>query len=172
MIRQQRARAVAFLRSVVLLVVLVVGVPWALIAASRSRFGGAAPLHGVSSPTDWRFAEIEQALTDRLTDQTIADVVIRVSLIVDWVAVIVVVFTVVSEVAHMLRHDGLPMPDLRGLGVPQSLARVIATGLLVIAPMFASPSRATARDSAQLRPDQRAVATSVSESGQFGDLAD
>ena len=44
------SRVVAFLRSLVLVGIFVVGVPWALMAAAEARFGGRAPLHGVASP--------------------------------------------------------------------------------------------------------------------------
>ena len=94
---------------------LAAGVPWALTAAARARFGGGAPLHGVPAPADWEASRIRAALSDRLTDDTIADVVIRISLMVLWAAVIVVVATVIAEAAHMVRHDGLPMPGIRGL---------------------------------------------------------
>ena len=82
MTRRSGSGAAAFFRSLALLGVVLVGIPWMLIAAARSRFGGGAPLHGVPSPADWSAGEIEQALTDRLTDQMIADVVILCSLIV------------------------------------------------------------------------------------------
>jgi hypothetical protein len=172
MIRQTGSRLFAFLRAMILLALAVVGIPVLLVSASRARFGGGAPLHGVASPTDWQFDRVEQALTDRLTDQTIADVVIRSSLIVAWIALGVLVLTVMTEVVHMLRHQGLAMPDIRGFGVPQSIARLIATGLLVVVPGFASPTRAAARDGVQLVPyrqvtptlevsDAHAAATSV-----------
>ena len=147
----------AFLRSLALLAVVLVGAPIALIAAARSRFDGGAPFHGVPSPTDWEFARIRAALTDRLTDQTIADVVIRLSLTVVWIAVAVMVVTIVAELIHMLRHDGLAMPDIRGLGLPQSAARFIAAGLLVVVPMISGPGRAVARDGAELIPTARAA---------------
>ena len=54
--------------------------------------------------------------------------------------------TIVAELIHMLRHDGLAMPDIRGLGLPQSAARFIAAGLLVVVPMISGPGRAVARD--------------------------
>ena len=148
-----------------LLALAVVVVPGSLIAASRARFGGAAPLHGVPSPTDWQFDRIQQALTDRLTEHTIADIVIRLSLIVAWIAVVVVALTVVTETVHMVRHRGLSMPDIRGLGVPQSLARVIAAGLLVVVPAVSSPGRAIARDGVQLLPLQSASSTIEADAG-------
>ena len=151
------SRGVRFVSSLALFGVCAVGVPWGLTIAARARFDGASPLHGVPAPRDWERARIRQALTDQLTEDTIADVVVRACLLVAWAAVIVLVVTVVAEAAHMIRHGGLPMPDVRGLGAPQSLARVIAAGFLVVVPMLTSPSRATARDGFTL--EARAPAT-------------
>ena len=140
------AGVTAFVRSLVLLGALAVGVPWLLLAAARARFGGGMPLHGVAAPSEWSRDRVWSALTDRLTDQTVADIVIRIALLVAWAAVIVLVLTVVAELVHMIRHDGLPMPELRGLGWSQSAARVIAAGLLVVIPIVGSPSKTIARD--------------------------
>ena len=158
MIRQPSSKLGALLRSLALLALLVFGVPTLLIVAALERFGGGAPLHGVASPVDWDADRIKSALTDRLTDHTVADVVIRLSLMIAWVAVVVLVITVIAEVVHMLRHDGMALPHIRGLGLPQSVARVIATGLLVVVPMFGSPPRAVARDGGLLVPQRRSTA--------------
>ncbi len=161
MMQRGGSKAAAFARSVLLLGLVVVGVPGALMAAASARFGGRAPMHGVPSPADWEAGRIRDALTDRLTDQTLADVVIRVALLVGWAAVVVLTVTVVAEAVHMIRHDGLPMPEIRGFGMSQSVARVIAAGLLVVVPMFATPTRAVARDGAQLVRQPRAAAASI-----------
>ncbi|MFW2335009.1 hypothetical protein, partial [Ilumatobacter sp.] len=150
-------RLLVFARSLILLGVVAVGVPALLVYAARERFGGASPLHGVASPVEWDGGRIRSALTDRLTDDTIADIVIRLSLIVAWVAVGVLVLSVIAEVVHMLRHDGLAMPDVRGLGPSQRTARMIASGLLVIVPLFTSPTTAVGRES-PLVPDPVAAA--------------
>ena len=151
-------RLLLFARSLGLLALLVVGLPWALVLAARERFGGAAPFHGVPSPADWSLDRVRTALTERLTEQTIADIVIRLALVVAWVGVFVIVVTVVAEVVHMVRHDGLAMPDIRGFGVTQRTARVIASGLLVVVPLFTSPSIAIANDAATHQP-ARSVAS-------------
>ncbi len=154
--------AAAFARSIALLALLVIGLPWLLVVATRERFGGALPLHGVPGPAAWELDRIRGALADRLTDDTIADVVIRIALVVAWVAITVVVATVVAEVAHMVRHHGLPMPDVRGLGPAQSIARVIAAGLLIIAPILTSPG-ASARDGTVLVSLDRAVSATTAD---------
>lgn len=144
------ARVARFARSVVLLLACVVGVPWALTIAARARFDGPTPWHGVSAPGRWTWGGARRALTEQLTEDTIADVVIRSCLAIAWAAVVVLVVTVVAEVSHMVRHDGLPRPDVRGLWGPQTVARVIAAGLLVVLPALASPSRAIAREGVPL----------------------
>ncbi len=147
-----------FARAVGLLALLAVGLPMALVFAARERFGGGAPFHGVPAPADWSATRIRTALTERLTEQTIADIVIRLALVVAWIGVVVIVVTVVAEVVHMVRHDGLAMPDIRGFGFTQRTARVIASGLLVIVPLLTSPASAIANDSATRLPE-RSVAS-------------
>ena len=156
MIRQAGSRLVVFVRSLTIVILLVVGIPVVLIGAARARFGGGAPWHGVPSPADWEADRITSALTDRLTEHTVADIVIRSSLIIAWAAVVVLVFTIIAETVHMLRHDGLAMPDIRGLGLSQSVARAIAAGLLVVVPIFSTPSPALGGEARQLVPEQRA----------------
>jgi hypothetical protein len=143
-------KVMTFVRSVLLLAVFVVAVPWALTAAATVRFDGRTPWFGVASPADWRWDRVQAALTDRLTEATIADLVIRVSLGVAWIAFATIVVTVFAELAHMARHQGLPLPDIRGFALPQRFARVIAAGLLVAIPMVGSTSRAVASDTATL----------------------
>lgn len=168
--RPASAQALSLARSVSFLCVLVVGVPWALLVAARARFGGGAPWRGVPSPANWDIVRIRSALTNRLTDDMIADVVVRLSLVAVWTALIVFVVTLVAEVAHMIRHDGLSMPGIRGLGFTQRTARVIAAGLLVLTPLLSS-SRAVANSGAGLLVLQRAStplaveATGVSPAG-------
>lgn len=146
----------AFVRSLALLVAFVVVLPWLLIAAAHARFDGPAPWSSMPGPSSWD--AVGSALTDRLSETTIADVVIRIGLMIAWVAIGVVLVTVVLEVVHMVRHAGLPMPDVRGLALTQHMARVIATGLLVVVPMLSSPSKAIAQDSPLLAPNDRPTA--------------
>lgn len=155
------SRVFQFTRSIVVLAALAVGVPAALVWAARERFGGAMPFHGVPSPADWELDRIVDGLTDRLTEQTVADIVIRTSLAIAWVALAVFLLTVVAEAVHMLRHGGLHLPDVRGLGLGQPAARALAAGLLVLLPMFASPARVIARGDTTLTPMPRAAAAHV-----------
>jgi LysM domain len=155
------SRIAQFLRSLAVLAALAVGAPMALLRAARSRFGGGSPVAGVPSPADWEWGRIRSALTDRLTEDTIADIVIRTALVVAWVALAVFLVTVVAEAVHMVRHAGLHLPDVRGLGITQQAARVVAAGLLVLLPMFATPNRAVARGDTTLTPLARPAATHV-----------
>lgn len=165
------SRVFQFARSIVVLAALAVGVPAALMWAARERFGGALPFHGVPSPADWQLDRIVDGLTDRLTEQTVADIVIRTSLAIAWVALAVFLLTVVAEAAHMLRHGGLHLPDVRGLGLGQPAARALAAGLLVILPMFASPARVIAHGDTTLTPMPRAAAAHVAPHVDASDRA-
>ncbi len=140
--RETGGRAVAFLRSVVLLALLLVGVPAALIAIATIRFGGGSPLHGLPPPGEW--SDVGGTLTERIPESTIADIVVRLGLSVGWIAVFALAGTVGVEAAHMVRHGGLAMPDVRGLGLIQRTARVIAGGLLVVVPLVTKPTPAVA----------------------------
>ncbi len=148
----------SFLRALVLLVLVAVVVPWLLIWAANRRFGGPAPWSAMPPVGDWSASTIGDALTERLSESTIADIVIRSSLTVVWLAVIVLLVTVVAELVHMVRHAGIAMPRVRGLGPSQDLARIIAAGLLVVVPMLSS-STAIADDSPLRLPEGRAPAT-------------
>ena len=57
----------------------------------------------------------------------------------------------------MVRHRGVSLPDIRGLGMPQTVARVIAAGLLVAVPLVSSPQRTIARDGLVRAPDPVSV---------------
>lgn len=129
----ERSHAVGrALVSLALLTGAAVGAPWILVRVSTWRFGGPAPWSGVEPPTTWSLDRVGEALSSRLTESLIADLVVRVSLTVVWMAVVVLVVTVVLEVIHQVRHDGIGLPSVRGLGWGQPLARYIATGLLVV----------------------------------------
>ncbi len=110
---------------------VVAGVPFVLVRVSTARFGSANPLGGVSS---WDPGAIGDALRTPLGDDTVVDVLLRLCLCVVWVAVAVIVVNTVVEVVHQVRHRGMPMPSMRGLGWSQGVARFIAVGLLIVIP--------------------------------------
>ena len=67
-------------------------------------------------------------MTDRLTESVIVDVIVRVALVAIWVAVAVILVTIVAETVHMVRHGGMALPSVRGLGWSQRIARFVAAG--------------------------------------------
>jgi hypothetical protein len=125
-----------FAASVGALIVVGIGVPIGLAAASRSRFGSANPLAGADPPWTWGSDAVGDALSRPLADDTVIDGIIRTSLCVVWLAVAVIIVTTVVEVVHALRHHGLAVPDVRGMGWAQSIARFIAVGLVAVLPMM------------------------------------
>ena len=149
-----------------MLIVGVAGVivPLALMWTSRWRFGGASPLHGVTQPGGWSADGLRSSLSDPVTDRMLADIAIRLALLVAWAAAAMFVLTVVAEAAHMVRHGGHHLPDMRGRDWSQRSARAVAAGLLVLLPLLSHGSTAIARtgDAALLvRPSTVAVIAPV-----------
>lgn len=137
-------RAFAFVRSVLVVIAAGVVVPVALTAASQWRFGGSSPFHGMSGPHGWSAGGLRSLLAAPLTDRTLADVAVRVALVVAWCAVAVFIVTVVAEMVHMVRHGGHHLPDVRCLRWSQRSARTVAVGLVALLPMLSHGSAATA----------------------------
>ena len=127
-----------FAASVAALIAVVVVVPIGLIAVSRSRFGSANPLAGADPPWEWRSNDVGDALAGPLADDTVIDGIIRLSLCVVWMALAVIIATTIVEVVHAVRHHGLSLPDVRGVGWAQPTARFIAVGLVAVLPMMTS----------------------------------
>ena len=140
----------------------VVLAPVGLVWVARRRFGGASPWTGVDPPWRWDATAIREALTNRLTESVIVDVIVRVALAAIWVAVGVILVTIVAETIHMVRHGGMALPSVRGLGWSQRVARFVATGLIVVLPTthasraetHALPVRATTASPAVVAPAQ------------------
>ena len=127
-----------FAASVAALFAVVVAVPIGLIAVSKSRFGSANPLAGADPPWEWGSNEVGDALAGPLAGDTVIDGIIRLSLCVVWVALAVIIVTTIVEVMHAVRHHGLSLPDVRGVGWAQPTARFIAVGLVAVLPMMTS----------------------------------
>jgi LysM repeat protein len=125
-----------FAASAVALAALVVVVPIGLIAVSRARFGSVNLLAGADPPWNWGSNDVGDALSGPLADDTVIDGIIRLSLCVIWVALAVILVTTVVEVVHAVRHQGLALPDVRGMGWAQSIARFIAIGLVAVLPVM------------------------------------
>ncbi len=158
------SRAAALIRSLITLIIVTVVLPVSLATVSERRFGGRAPWHGLPSPSSWRLGGLPDAVTGRLTEGLIADVVIRGSLMLTWLAIVLFAITVVAELAHMIRHGGIARPEIRGLGWSQGSARTVAAGLLVVLPMFASPARGLAGSDRGLMAHDRAADVHILES--------
>lgn len=139
-----------FLLSLGAFAAVAIACPAALVSISTARFGSANPLRGVRGGSS-------SSLTEPLADATVIDGLIRVSLCAAWVAVAVIVVTTVLEVVHMIRHRGLSMPAVRGIGWAQGIARFIAMGLLVVMPLTTSTT-AMARLPAAATPHQAPTA--------------
>jgi LysM repeat protein len=120
------------------LVVVGVMVPIGAVAASITRFGSPNPLHGVDPPWQWFGDDPAGALGGPVSDGTVLDLVIRICLCIVWLTVAVILAFTIIEVVHQVRHRGLPVPAVRGLGPIQRIARTIAAGLLVVAPVAGS----------------------------------
>ena len=132
------------LASIAAIAALFVGVPFALVAATRSRFASSNPLDSIEPPWQWNLSRIGDTLSGPLRDDAVVDLVIRTSLVVIWIALAIIAVTIVTEVVHMVRHRGLPAPSVRGLGWSQHLARWIAVGLIALVPLNAFAGTATA----------------------------
>jgi LysM repeat protein/DNA-binding SARP family transcriptional activator len=128
----ERRRPVRAALSVAVLIAIAVGVPSLLVRFATERFGGPWPWSGMVPFWEW---DVVGGVTERLTDEAVVDVVVRLALAAAWVAVVVIVATVVFETVHLVRHDGLPLPTVRGLGWSQQLAHFIAAGLIVLGPV-------------------------------------
>ncbi len=136
MSRRDRHDIGRFIASLALFVVVAIVVPIGLVAVSRSRFGSANPLAGADPPWRWFRDGAGSALGEPIADDALIDGLIRVCLCVVWAAVGVIVVTTVLEVVHGVRHRGLAMPAVRGLGPVQRLARFIAVGIIVVLPVL------------------------------------
>ncbi|HEX4980217.1 MAG TPA: LysM peptidoglycan-binding domain-containing protein, partial [Ilumatobacteraceae bacterium] len=151
--------ALRLLASLLALAVVAVA-PLGLTWVARQRFGRAAPWTDVDPPWQWDVAAIRDALTNRLTESVIVDVIVRVALAATWVAVAVILVTIVAETVHMVRHRGMALPTIRGLGWSQRVARFVAVGLIVVlptthaprSPVHAMPTHATSARSALITP--------------------
>ena len=117
---------------------IAVGLPLVLAAVARQRFGSANPLAGATAPWDWSGDQVGDGLSGPLDDDTVLDLLIRVSLVTVWAAVAVIVAVTVAETVHVVRHRGIPRPSIRGLGWAQHVGRFVAVGLVVVLPLTAS----------------------------------
>ena len=147
-----------FALSMLALLAIGIAAPIGLIAAARSRFDSGNPLSGADPPWRWGSDRVGDALTGPIADDTLVDAVIRLSLCAVWIAVAVIIVNTLVEVVHAVRHRGLGLPDVRGMGWAQGVARFIAFGLVAVLPMMTSST------SLASTLDARAVATAPTDS--------
>ncbi len=132
------------LASLAAIVGLFLVVPVVLVTAARSRFDAASPLTGIDPPWRWDLDRVGDAVSRPLRDDTVVDLLIRSSLTVVWLALAVIAITIVIESFHMVRHQGLPAPHVRGAGWAQRIGRWVAIGLLALLPVDSFSATATA----------------------------
>jgi nucleoid-associated protein YgaU len=131
-----RAGPIARCATSLLAVIALIGlVPLALLAVTRHRFGSSNPLAELPWPWQWSVGDASDVARSPLTDDAVVNLLVRSALVVTWVSIAVIVVTTALEVAHLVRHRGMAMPSIRGLGWAQPLARTLAAGLLVLVPL-------------------------------------
>ena len=125
--------------------------------------------------TGGRPAGLRALFAEPLTDRMLAETAIRIALIVAWAAVLVFIVTVAAETAHMVRHGGHHLPDIRGLRWSQRGARAVAAGLVALLPVLTqgSPAIAGASGAASLlvRAAPSPIVRAISASARPGRVA-
>ncbi len=131
----------AQLFAAVVAIVAIVGFPTLLGAAAVRRFHHLSPLHGMNAPWRWQIDDLRswgRRLTDGLdSSAALIDVFFRLALVIGWVCVAVVIYTVIAEMVFQVRH-GMPSArhhHLAGLG---PLGRKLASVLIAVLPLAVS----------------------------------
>ena len=169
---------------------VVIGLPAFLAVVANARFGHASPLHGLNAPWRWSTEDVRswaRRLTQGLdSSAALIDLFFRVALVIGWVCVAILIYTVVDELAFQLRR-GMPSARPRHFGGLGMLGRKVATALIAVLPLAisvtptlagAGPRRAAVgvvhgrvadldapMDTAVTLPVAGAATTSVSELG-------
>ncbi|MEY2523585.1 MAG: hypothetical protein QOJ66_2150, partial [Ilumatobacteraceae bacterium] len=126
------------------------GPPTVLVAVALQRFDHVSPLHGVNAPWRWNVDDVRawgRRLTEGLdSSAALVDLFFRFALIVGWICVAVVVYTVIDEMVFQLRH-GMPSARHRRLGGLGPLGRRIASLMIAVLPLAvaATPTLAGGR---------------------------
>jgi LysM domain len=119
------------LTALTLLMSLAVGVPALLIRLGRALLDSANPFHGATPPWTWHASDIGRVFGRALDSETILTTISRVGLILAWIALAVVLVSVVGEVRSLRRH-GVSLPHRVGFGWSQAIARRLAAGVLAL----------------------------------------
>ena len=122
-------------------VAVIAGLPALLVVVCRARFDDASPLHGLHAPWRWSIDDLHswaRRLTQGL-DSTAAlvDLFFRFALVIGWVCVAVLIYTIADEVIFQLRR-GMPSARPRHFGGVGLLGRKLATALVAVLPLAIS----------------------------------
>jgi hypothetical protein len=123
------------LTALTLLTTLAIGVPILLMRLGRALLDSANPFHGATPPWAWRTSDIRRVFGRSLDSETILATISRLGLVLAWLALAVVLVSVVGEVRSLRRH-GVPLPHRVGFGWSQAIARRLAAGLLALSTML------------------------------------
>jgi len=114
------------------------GLPTVLAAVALQRFGHVSPLHGVNAPWRWNAGDVRswgRRLTEGLdSSAALVDLFFRFALVVGWICVAVVVYTVIDEMVFQLRH-GMPSSRHLRLGGLGPLGRRLASLMIAVLPL-------------------------------------
>lgn len=143
-----RVRFGARLLAAVASVVGMVGVPGLLGAAAARRFHHFSPLHGMNAPWRWSVEDLRswgRRLTEGLdSSAALVDLFFRVALVIGWLCVAVVLYTLIDEMIFQLRH-GMPSARHRHLAGLAPIGRKLATVLIALLPLAVSATPTLAR---------------------------
>jgi hypothetical protein len=134
-------RGSRFIGALVAVLIVVTGLPALLVAVAVRRFGHISPLHGVNAPWRWTIADLRswgRRLTDGLgSSNQLVDLFFRIALVIGWICVAILIYTVVDEVAFQVRH-GMPSSRRRRLVGLGPLGRRLASALVAVLPLVVS----------------------------------
>ncbi len=120
------------------LLAVVVGPPAVLFAVAVQRFGHLSPLHGLKAPWHWSIDDLHswarQMSKGLDSSSELIDLFVRVALIIGWVCVAILIYTVLDELVFQLRH-GMPSGRQRRVFGFGSLGRSLATALVAVLPL-------------------------------------
>ena len=130
-----------FAMAVASTVAVVAGLPILLVAVAAHRFDHVSPLHGMTAPWRWSLADV-RSWSDRFiagldSSAQLVDLFFQCALVIGWICVGVLVYTVVDEIVFQLRH-GMPSARHRRLGGLGPLGRKLATVLVAVLPLAVS----------------------------------
>jgi nucleoid-associated protein YgaU len=131
-------RAVAVLMACL---AVVIGLPALLLAVAVQRFGHPSPVYGMKAPWHWSSGDLHswgRRLTKGLDSSSeLVDLFVRVALIIGWVCVAILIFTVIDELVFQLRH-GMPSGRHRRTGGLGAIGRSLASALVAVLPLSMS----------------------------------